>query len=167
MQTMLPLIRRHVPRRLIWVYTVCQCPFKGTLGINGLTFDYIVFFKATELRMFLYCFTSISGTVQQERFDFAARVFLIHINGSCEQKIRMKSSIKDELSQQTYNVLERFFRLYWVTCITKTCLYNYDPLKPHFYTVKLGFTGVYIIFLISAQKHRLWVRVRTASPRRF
>ena len=32
--------------------------------------------------------------------------------------------------------------------ITKTCLYNFDPLKPHFYTVKLGFTGVYIIFLI-------------------
>ena len=35
--------------------------------------------------------------------------------------------------------------------ITKTCLYNSDPLKPHFYIVKLGFTGVYIIFLISAQ----------------
>ena len=31
------------------------------------------------------------------------------------------------------------------------------PLKPHFYIVKLGFTGVYNIFLISAQKHRLWV----------
>ena len=27
----------------------------------------------------------------------------------------------------------------------------------------LGFTGVYIIFLISAQKHRLWVLIRTAS----
>ena len=51
--------------------------------------------------------------------------------------------------------------------ITKTCLYNIDPLKPHFYIIKLGFTGVYIIFLISAQKHRLWVLVRTASPRRF
>ena len=36
--------------------------------------------------------------------------------------------------------------------ITKTCLYNFDPLKPHFYIVKLGFSGVYIIFLISAQK---------------
>ena len=35
--------------------------------------------------------------------------------------------------------------------ITKTCLYNFDPLKPHFYIVKLGFTGVYFIFLISAQ----------------
>ena len=31
--------------------------------------------------------------------------------------------------------------------ITKTYLYNFDPLKPHFYIVKLGFTGVYIIFL--------------------
>ena len=41
------------------------------------------------------------------------------------------------------------------------------PLKPYFYIVKLGFTGVYIIFLISAQKHGLWVLVRTASARRF
>ena len=32
--------------------------------------------------------------------------------------------------------------------ITETCLYNFDPFKPHFYIVKLGFTGVYIIFLI-------------------
>ena len=51
--------------------------------------------------------------------------------------------------------------------ITKTCLYNSDPFKPHFYIVKLGFTGVSIIFLISAQKHRLWILVRTASRRRF
>ena len=27
------------------------------------------------------------------------------------------------------------------------------PLKPHFYIVKLGFTGIYIIFLISARTH--------------
>ena len=48
--------------------------------------------------------------------------------------------------------------------ITKTYLYNFDPLKPHFYIVKPGFT-VYIIFLISAQKHRLWVLVSTLEPR--
>ena len=35
--------------------------------------------------------------------------------------------------------------------ITKTHLYNFDPLEPHFYIVKLGFTGIYISFLISAQ----------------
>ena len=41
------------------------------------------------------------------------------------------------------------------------------PLKPYFYIVKLGFTEVYIIFLISAKKHRLWVRFKSASARRF
>ena len=35
--------------------------------------------------------------------------------------------------------------------ITKTCQYNFDPFKSLFYIVKLGFTGVYIIFLISVQ----------------
>ena len=35
--------------------------------------------------------------------------------------------------------------------IMKTCLYDFDPLKPLFYIVKLGFTGVCIIFLISAK----------------
>ena len=37
---------------------------------------------------------------------------------------------------------------------TKTYLYNFDLVKPHFYIVKLGFTVVYIICLISAKKHR-------------
>ena len=41
---------------------------------------------------------------------------------------------------------------YLTSYITKTCLYNIDPLKPHFYVVTLGFTGVYIIFPLSAQK---------------
>ena len=38
-----------------------------------------------------------------------------------------------------------------VESVTKTCLYNFDSHKPHFYLVKLGFTGVYLIFLIFAQ----------------
>ena len=45
--------------------------------------------------------------------------------------------------------------------ITETHLYNFDPLKSHFYIVKLGFTGVYIFFLTSAQNHGLWVLIRT------
>ena len=31
--------------------------------------------------------------------------------------------------------------------ITKTCLHNFDPLKPHFYIEKLGFTGYTLFFL--------------------
>ena len=51
------------------------------------------------------------------------------------------------------------------TTSRKTSLYNFDSLKPHFYIVKLGFTGVHIIFLISAQKKKkIVVLVRTASP---
>ena len=41
--------------------------------------------------------------------------------------------------------------IHFYILITKTYLYKFDPLKPHFYIVKLGLTGVYIIFLISAQ----------------
>ena len=48
--------------------------------------------------------------------------------------------------------------------ITKTYLYNFDPLKPHFYIVKLGFTGVCIIFVISAQN--IDCRYSLEPPRR-
>ena len=63
--------------------------------------------------------------------------------------------------QTRYNYKTEFCK---IIIITKTSLYNLDPLKPHFYIVKLGFTGVYIIFLISAQKHRLWYSLE--PPRR-
>ena len=37
-------------------------------------------------------------------------------------------------------------KVFHLKTITKTCLYNFDPFKPHFYIVKLGFIGVYIMF---------------------
>ena len=59
---------------------------------------------------------------------------------------------KKEFQSPTVNEPSLFkqLRLYCIF-ITKTWLYNFDPLEPHFYIVKLGFTGVYIIFRISAQ----------------
>ena len=44
--------------------------------------------------------------------------------------------------------------------ITKTYLYKFDQLKPHFYIVKLGFKGVYIIFLITAQNIQSTLAIR-------
>ena len=35
--------------------------------------------------------------------------------------------------------------------ITKTRLYNFDPLKPHFYIVKLGFTEENMILSYSVK----------------
>ena len=54
-----------------------------------------------------------------------------------------------------------------LNCIRKTCPCNVYPLIPHFYIAKLGYGEVYLFFFIFAPKHRLWVLVRTASPRRF
>ena len=44
-----------------------------------------------------------------------------------------------------YNVF-LFFFCFFCFFITKTYLYNVDPLKPHFYIVKLGFTGDILYF---------------------
>ena len=52
---------------------------------------------------------------------------------------------------RSHIIWSQYFTYQYYIYITKTHLYNIDPLKPHFYIVKLGFTGVYIIFLSSAQ----------------
>ena len=50
--------------------------------------------------------------------------------------------------RDVYFLLLDYYYYYFISDdITKTCLYNVDPLKPHIYIVKLGFTGVYIFFL--------------------
>ena len=79
-----------------------------------------------------------------------------------------KGGLRKQCRTRSDAAMRRLIMVYTVfRSITKTRLYNFDPLKPHFCIVKLGFTGVYIILLISAQKHRLWVLVRTASARQF
>ena len=56
------------------------------------------------------------------------------------------------------------FRIFNERIFTKKRLYNFDPLKSHFYIVKSGFTGVYITFFYLAEKHRLWYSLE--PPRR-
>ena len=58
-----------------------------------------------------------------------------------------------------------FFFFFFVLSSRKHTYIILTPFKRHFYIVKLGFTGIDIIFLISAQKHRLWVLVTTTLPR--
>lgn len=48
---------------------------------------------------------------------------------------------------------------------TSTSQCNEQPWKPQFIQGKVGFAGVDIRFLILAQKHSLWVLVRTVSMR--
>ena len=85
---------------------------------------------------------------------------LIHHNRTSSESIERTISLSENTS------IGKIIPVFQVF-ITKTCPYNFDLPKPHLYIVKLGFTGVYIIFLVSAQKHRLWVLVRTASVMQF
>ena len=54
---------------------------------------------------------------------------------------------------RTYAPSESLLGAFWIAKdrkflhITKTYLYNFDPLKPHFYIVKLGFRGYTLFFL--------------------
>ena len=77
----------------------------------------------------------------------------LHTNSPFE---RVYSKRKGVLSRShlegSKTVLADLFSLkVYLFSIRKTCLYNFDPIKPHFYIVKLGFAGVYIIFVISAE----------------
>ena len=52
------------------------------------------------------------------------------------------TKLRNTLSKTAYMIAGQLGR---GKSITKTCLYNFDPLKSHFYIVKLGFRGAYII----------------------
>ena len=47
---------------------------------------------------------------------------------------------------------KQIFHITSIICPSLKHAYIVLTLKPHFYTVKLGFTGVHINFLISAEK---------------
>ena len=113
------------------------------------------FYVATSL--------ALSSAVVYTRHLFSPREgFRTH---QCNISENIKNQTKTEMKQRPLST-SKLLRLIWllfgiskyclikwqtVQNITKTYLYNFDPLKPHFHIVKLGFTGVYIIFLLSAQ----------------
>ena len=93
----------------------------------------------------------ISKNVFSQPFKSMRYLYFLYI---IREVIPQNTSVKDKrFLAETFDLgnEEKKAVIFCILCITKTCLYNFDPLKPHFYTVKLGFTGVYIIFLISAQ----------------
>ena len=49
MKTVQTQIRRRMMRRLIWVCTVCLCPFYGTLGINGLNCGHLILVNQSRI----------------------------------------------------------------------------------------------------------------------
>ena len=81
---------------------------------------------------------------------------ILYLHSICRHLHVEKVSHKINFLKHVYDLLDENLKRYQlkfsIKIITKTCLYDFDPLKPHFCIVKLEFTGVYIIFRISAQK---------------
>ena len=132
-------------------YLENRIPFKPVLG-EGLG-------ACTAMQTILLYIWRIHQNRVSDFRCFVCSLFLDH--GSESGYLENRIPLQPVLREGAYTAMQTTL-LYK----SKTCLYNFDPLKPHFYIVKLGFTGVYIIFLISAQKHRLWVLVWTASQSR-
>ena len=88
---------------------------------------------------------------KQIHINFLSRIWIWYLHGNCIVVY------EDSLRKHAYfKYTENFTSKYWkfsdknndiFHVFTKTYLYNFDPLKPHFYIAKLGFTGVYIILL--------------------
>ena len=79
-------------------------------------------------------------------------LFTLHIRAEIpEQTVYIQINTGAVDKGKLFEIHLALFR-HIIKLITKTCLYNFDPLKPHFYIVKLGFIGVYIIFLIFCWK---------------
>ena len=81
----------------------------------------------------------------------------------CKKKKKVRKTRKNKGSKDT--AIQRLSLSSWVNFnITNTYPYNFNPLNPHFYTVKLGFTGVYIVFLfllkisiVGTSTHYVWL----------
>ena len=127
--------------------------------------------KATDLDEHCLQKQDISGFSRTRHYENTPIQIYWNFHHQKNENFQIKNSDIFHISAQNkdcgYSLRVPIIYVFEQKYITKTYLYNYDPLKPHFYLVKLGFTGIYIIFLISAQKHKLLVLVRTALPRRF
>ena len=64
-----------------------------------------------------------------------------------------KTSFMDLLRTLEICFTIQTLQMYLLLTIMLTCPCNVDPLTLHFYIVKVGFTGLYIFFLIFAFKH--------------
>ena len=84
-------------------------------------------------------------------FFFSKNISVYAIFNDQSFKDVLNNDILAQITRQFCTRQPSFVTSFMELHITKTYLYNFDPLKPHFDIVKLGFTGVYSIFLISAQ----------------
>ena len=153
--------KRPFDQLIIWAYSV-----EGILTDNE--------FKCFSQRWTCPCIRAVKKNIEinkkkcillqnQESFEAESLYMYVHVaSGTLDLKfiqtiILGMSNLRNFLWRRCWKIILLTYSWNWQIMIkvakpiTKTCLYIFYPLKPHFYIVKLGFTGVFIIFLISDQ----------------
>ena len=118
-----------------------------------------------SLNIFLSYRKNFLGTQKRLRISHGKRAIgvrvkevLLYVNDESYDFMKYNSQGKIKKIQAVYRVYLIPSVCVWVggggwggvLFIRKTCIYNFDPLKPHFYIVELGFTGYIfsILFLL-------------------
>ena len=137
----------------LWFFTVCLGWFALPLGVIGrlysgpscskLTMSLVNLRRVIRKYAEFFCWKNVSSfcTAKAAHIFSAKNIRILYIEST------------KTVNKMTLNKLVKLTTL-WKTgpCTvhsnfsgwnTKTYLYNFDPLKPHFYIVKLGFTGVH------------------------
>ena len=93
---------------------------------------------------------------ENEESDETARMrrLITVFVGRTDQKVRFLNVNWYQDRRQPLICVGILIETFSIWDITKTRLYNIDPLKSHFYIVKLGFTGVNITYLILQKKKK-------------
>ena len=93
------------------------------------------------------------GLFMSENDDFAlnfAVPFLLECGVPADRGV-LEGALKEDLHPAEHGYIDQYLKNARPLHITKTSPCNKDPLTPHFYIVKVGFTGVYIFFLFLLQ----------------
>ena len=143
-------------RAFVWFVLVCFCLFPLPLGVwEGLRCVIVAL-----PGLFSYYISTATKWINEEKLQQKYQLWTVNYNtvgDSCVLSLLVSHKIFIQcfgtavLCDCGHSWVSSFLCLIDVQhllFIMKTRLYNFDLLKPRFYIVKLGFTRVYIIFLI-------------------
>ena len=135
MQTVLTQIRRRVLRRLIWVYTVYQCPFYGTLGINELIF--LLFYLSEKMFFTFYSSYLLRLTEMSSLLCEIQKTKIHHLSSanSVSKMLKANRTLKIDLSSgmkiyANFTILYPFHIKKYLSCNAKKPSFAYmHPAK--------------------------------------
>ena len=100
-------------------------------------------FQFLEVKFSIYLYRRFRNVVSAAHTQCKGLFSMLRIISICICRAMRKGIFRVCASCKNADQSVKLHSLIMAFAITKTCLYNFDPLKPPFYIVKLGFTGIH------------------------